>query len=90
VEEELQHAGHSKKKVMTIFGPGTTFLFCRKLKKGVGYTQQCLGSDFRIFSKGSFACVSCGMIYENIEALHIANRVNTEPSLFEERLAVNE
>jgi adenine-specific DNA methylase len=74
---------------MTVFGPETTFLLCRKLKKGFGYKQQCLGSDFRIYSNGSFSCASCGTIYESIEALQIANRVNTEPSLFEERLAVN-
>ena len=89
MEAELQHADHSEENAMTVFGPGTTFLLCRKLKKGVGYKQQCLGSDFRITSNASFACASCGTIYESIEALHIANSVNTEPTLFEERLVVN-
>jgi hypothetical protein len=74
---------------MTIFGPGSSFLFCREIKKGFGYKHPCLGSNFRISADGTLACDSCGKIYESFEALQNANRVDTEQMLFEERLAVN-
>jgi rRNA maturation endonuclease Nob1 len=74
---------------MTIFGPGSSFLFCREIKKGFGYRHQCLGSNFRISTDGALACDSCGKIYESFEALQTASMVDTEQSLFEERLAVN-
>jgi hypothetical protein len=74
---------------MIVFGPETKFLLCRQLKKGFGYKQQCLGSDFRISAYGSFACASCGKVHESFETLEIANRGDNEPMLFEERLAVN-
>lgn len=74
---------------MMVFGPETTFLLCRRLKQGFGYKHICMGSDFRISANGSFVCASCGNTYDSYEALQTANSVNTEPSLFEERLAVN-
>jgi len=74
---------------MMVFGPEATSFLCRRIKQGFGYRHPCLGSEFRISTNGSFLCTSCGNIYENFEALEIANRGNTEPTLFDERLAAN-